>query len=291
MAVAHERLAEHTPTSRWRRVASNVLHLTNDCFLVTPCPVVRSHFVELTERRNDVSGSLVLDTVPRFPIPHYATGDPEPHHSHRIITFSQKWNTRFPNLSDISDVVTSLASLVGYFDSQRSNNGRWQEELFIALKVHPVAHKLLSMSRFTVRAEANVSSSGLLIREILRLTCLLFIGLLKDLCRVFPTGVPENKLRLTRLLTEGAVDWSTFMDLRLWVLMVSALAEEGERRWYVSEIAWTMKYLGLTTWDDALKILKELIWIGEMLDIAADALGTEVAHFRATLGSFEPSNL
>jgi hypothetical protein len=247
--------------------------------------------VELTERRNDVTGSLVLDTIPRFPIPHYATGGPESHRSHRIFTFSQKWNTRFPDLSDISDGLASLASLAGYVNNQRTNNGRWQEELFVALKAHPVAHKLLSMPRFAVRAETNVSSSGLIIREMLRLTSLLFIGLLKGQRRVFPTGVPENKLRLVRLLTEVAMDWSSFMDLRLWVLTVSALAEEGERGWYVSEVAWTMNYLGLTSWDDALKILKELIWIGEMLDVAADALGTEVAHSRVTLGSFELSNL
>lgn len=291
MAVAHERSAEHTTTSRWHTVTSNVLLLTIDCFLVAPRPRHQSHSVKLTERRNDVTGSLVLDTAPQFPIPHFATGDPEPHCSHRIFTFSQNWNTRFPNLSDISDGVTSLANLTCSVDSQRTNNGRWQEELFVALKAHPVAHKLLSMSRFTVRAEANVSSSGLLIREILRLTSLLFIGLLKDHCGVFPTGVPENKLRLARLLTEGAVDWSSFMDLRLWVLTVSALAEEGERRWYVSEVAWTMKCLGLTAWDDALKILKELIWIGEMLDIAAGAFGTEVTHSQATLRSYEPSNL
>lgn len=247
--------------------------------------------MELTEHRSDVTGSLVLDTIPRFPIPHCATLDPEPHRSHRILTFSQKWNTRFPDLSDISDSLASLSSLASYVDTQRTNNGQWQEELFVALKAHPTAHKLLSMSRFPLRTDANVSSLGLIIREMLRLASLLFIGLLKDKCRVFPTGVPENKLRLARLLTEVAVDWSSFMDLRLWVLTVAALAEEGERGWYVSEVALTMNYLGLTAWNDAIKILKELIWIEEMLDIAADALGTEIAHFSVTLGSFELSNL
>lgn len=254
-------------------------------------PRYHSHSVKLTERRNDVTGSLVLDTIPRFPIPHSAIEDPEPRRSHRISIFSQKWNAKFPDLSDIIDGLASLASLAGHIDNRRTNNGRWQDELFVVLKAHPVAHKLLSMSRFTVRAVASTNSSGLVIREMLRLASLLFIGLLKDQCRVFPTGVPENKLRLASLLTEVVVDWSSFMDLRLWVLTVSALAEEGNRGWYVSEIAWTMNYLDLTEWDDALKILKELIWIGGTLDKAADALGTEVAHFRVTLGSFKPSNL
>jgi len=45
---------------------------------------------------------------------------------------------------------------------------------------------------------------------------------------VFHTDVPENQLRLARLLSVVTVDLSSFMDLRLWVLTVSALAEEGE---------------------------------------------------------------
>jgi len=144
---------------------SYILQVT--AFGSTVLPRLQSHYVELIERRNDITGSLVLDTIPRFPIPHDATGELEPHHSHRILTFSQKWNTRFPNLSDISDGLTSLASLAGYVDNHRTNNEPWQEELIVALKAYPVAHKLLSMSRFTVRAGANRNSSGLFIRKML----------------------------------------------------------------------------------------------------------------------------
>jgi hypothetical protein len=145
------------------------------------------------------------------------------------------------------------------------------------------------MPHYAAAAKANMGSSGLIIHEILRLTSLLFISLLKEQFRVSPSGVSENKLRLARLLTEVTADWSSFMDLHLWVLTVSALAEEN-RSWYVSEIAVTMTLLGLTEWDDALKILKELIWVGEMLDEAADELGRELADFRLALASLEISN-
>jgi hypothetical protein len=180
---------------------------------------------------------------------------------------------------DISDCLTSLANLAGYINNLKIKNELWQEELFVAVNVHPVAHKLLSLLRYPVADEADISSSGLIIHEILRLTSLLFISLLKEQYGVFPSGVSENKLRLTRVLTEVAVDWSSFMNLRLWVLTVSALAGEEDRSWYVSEITVTMAFLDATTWDDALRILKDFIWIGEMLDEAADTLAGELADF------------
>jgi len=247
------------------------------------------HSVELTEHRIDVTGSLVLDTVPRFSIPHYATVDPKPHPSPRIFAFSLKWTTKFPDVLDISESLTSLASLASHVNNQKTKNGLRQGELFVALNVHPVAHKLLSIPRYAAAARTNMSSSGLIINEILRLTSLLFIALLKEQFRVLPSGVSENRLRLALLLTKVTVDWSSFMDLHLWVLTVSALAETEDRSWYVSKLAVTMTFLGLTAWDEALKILRELIWVGDMLDEAADELGRELADFGRPLASWEIS--
>jgi hypothetical protein len=223
-----------------------------------------------------VTGSLVLDTIPRFSLPQSATGTLELQCSQRIHAFSQKWSIIFPDLLDITDGLAALASLASYVNNHEASHRLWQEELFAALKVHPVAHRLLSMARYSVTAERNVQLCGLMIRETLRLASLLFIGLVKEHCRVYPSAVSENKVRLTRLLTADGVDWSSFMDLRLWVLTIAALAEEDERAWYVREIAQTMTYLGLAGWDESLKILKELIWIMEVLDRAADTLGFEV---------------
>ncbi|RFU24341.1 hypothetical protein B7463_g11997, partial [Scytalidium lignicola] len=244
-----------------------------------------SHILQVTAFWVDVTGSLIQDTIPRFPIPNCALADPEPHRSPRIIFFSQKWNTKFPDLWDISDGLTSLASLTGYVNNQKKKNLLCHGEFFNPINVYPVAHKFLSMSRYAVAAEINMSSSGLIIREILRLTSLLFFGLVKEKCGVFPSGVPENEVRLARLITDIAVNWSSFMDLALWVLTVSALAEEGDRSWYVSQISVAMASLGLAGWDDALKMLKELIWIDELLDEAANILGMELLDFQLALDS------
>ena len=165
-----------------------------------------------------------------------------------------------------------------------------QGELFVALNVHPVAHKATFHAALCRRQLGPTwVLSGLIINEILRLTSLLFIALLKEQFRVLPSGVSENRLRLALLLTKVTVDWSSFMDLHLWVLTVSALAETEDRSWYVSKLAGTMTFLGLTAWDEALKILRELIWVGEMLDEAADELGRELADFGRPLASWEIS--
>jgi hypothetical protein len=138
------------------------------------------------------------------------------------------------------------------------------------------------MPRHSLEAGTDLNASGSLIRIMLRLACLLFIGFLKNHCRVSPTAVAENQHRLARLLTTMSVDWSLYMDLRLWVLTISALATEGSRKFYVSEIASTMDLLGMTVWKDAHNALKELIWIGVLLDQPVESLGIEVEAFRAT---------
>jgi hypothetical protein len=49
MAIAHERLAEDTPSSRWYKRTTRILHLANDCLLVTPSSGIAS-FVQGADR-------------------------------------------------------------------------------------------------------------------------------------------------------------------------------------------------------------------------------------------------
>jgi hypothetical protein len=227
--------------------------------------------VELTSYRNDMNGSLVLDEPPRLPIPQFAKENLELHPSDRISQFSQKWSATYPNLSNISDIILSLGSLASHIN-KGAIDGHWQKEMVVAFRAHPIAHKLLSMPRFDTSIVVGEDTSGFMIHEVLRLTSLVFIGLIKDRCRVSPTGVAENVSRLSRFLTTNSMDWSLFMDMRLWVLAVGAQADDKRREWYMQEIAWTMKQMGLMDWSDALEVLKEIIWIGEGVNIRTEYL-------------------
>jgi hypothetical protein len=218
-----------------------------------------------------MNGSIVLDEPPRLPIPQFAKENLESHHSERISAFSQKWSTAYPNLSTISDNLLSLASLAIHINKQ-GNDGSWQKEMVVAFGAHPIAHRLLSMPRFDPNLVTCEDTTGFMIHEVLRLTSLVFIGLLKDRCRVHPTGVAENVSRLSGFLISNSMDWSSFMDMRLWVLTVGAQADDKRREWYMQEIAWTMKQMGLMEWSDALEVLREIVWISEGVNLRTEYL-------------------
>ncbi|KAF2672871.1 hypothetical protein BT63DRAFT_138760 [Microthyrium microscopicum] len=234
------------------------------------------HILQTTILWVDVAGSLILDTVPRFELPQISSIEPELHHSPRILTFVQKWETQYPELVDIRDNLFSLASLARHANSSATSNNLSQDGTFICIRLHSVAHGFLCMSRDIQPAVAYSNYPGSAIREALRLTSILFIAMIKKHHGVVPSGVPECKLRLSQFLTQVAVDWSSFMDLHLWVLMIGALAEKNGRLWYVSEISATMREMGLIKWDDLLDVVKDIIWINEILDEDAEMLREEV---------------
>ena len=187
---------------------------------------------------------------------------------------------KFPDLMDVANGLLSLASLAHHVNSQAANNLQWQDEYFVALKVNPVVHKLLSTKRLAIVAETDADFSALMIYETLRLASLFFAGLLRDECRVGPAGAIESKSRLVKVLASRyVVDWSSFMDLRLWVLCVAALSDKENRQWYLEEVVKAMDHLELIDWSDALNVLRELIWVDAMQEMEADALGADVANY------------
>jgi hypothetical protein len=234
--------------------------------------------VELTDLRNDVSGSLVLDAAPHFPIPSFASERYQSQYSIRLQYFIRTWTSKNSELSDISECLEALAGLAEHVELLGISSEQWQQELFIALKVYPVAYRILCMPRFTIEADICTNSSETLIRETLRLAALVFVGFFKEHCKISPSGVTENQLRLGGLLNEGRADWSSIMELRLWVLTIYALATKGDRRLIVAEIASVMNAVGAFAWTDAMNVLRELIWASTVLNDAAAVLGNEVEN-------------
>jgi hypothetical protein len=238
--------------------------------------------IMLTISRIDVSGSLIMDTQPRFPPPEdlveeISISRPSLTLQNLVLT----WNVNFPGLVDIGQVLLSLANLATHTNDQTQNPQFWHDEFFLALKVYPLAHALTSLPRYPLFGEEYPEADGFTMREILRITCILFLGLLKKRFEVEPNGIRPNTSKISKLLRFLPVNWSQFLKLRLWVLTISAIVEEGEEReWFVAEIAYTMVNLGYGTWYEALESLKELVWSNEMAANEVNILGQDIEKFR-----------
>jgi hypothetical protein len=156
---------------------------------------------------------------------------------------------------------------------------RSQQELYIALQVNPIIHDLLSLPRPVVDIDLGEAASGTILQEVLRVSALIFAGLLRQHCNVGVTGLAENQHRLGSLLSETSMGWLPNLKLQLWVLTMSALAVPVDRTDIVARIAVTMDLLGLYEWPAALDMLKDFIWISAILDRMARDLGGEVEAF------------
>jgi len=114
-------------------------------------------------------------------------------------------------------------------------------------------------------------------REAIRLACLVFFAFVKRQFRIRPDGIDHHKNKITTLLLQHPISWFPFLDLRLWVLVIEALAiDSDERVWHVAEILDTMQELGLTAWDEAFEVVKGIIWVDELFSSRANVIGKEL---------------
>jgi hypothetical protein len=233
--------------------------------------------------RVDTTGSLVLYSSPRFYPPVDIVGEIDTfdlHHS--LDSMLQYWNLMFPALTDISAAISSLSRLAFYANETASKSAIGRGEMFSACKIYPVAHQLLSLPRYLLPVEQSQFTQGINIREVLKLAATVLIGLLTKKCGTYPDGVAENMIRASCLLKE-LIDWSCFRALQLWVLVIFAIADHGcgvEKILYVPEVARTMKDMDLCHWDQVLDVLKDIIWIDEVMASGCEMLKHDTELFQ-----------
>ena len=185
----------------------------------------------------------------------------------------QKWNAAFPELSDITTFLYHAANLFSYIDERATSAEIWKDDLFVSRTFNAVVHQLLSLQRHTEAMEKGMSSPQLVMREAMRQACMVLFGLLRDKFSVCPSGISQHRNRVKQLLVQRLIDWSDFLELRLWVLLTAGLAaEDDETSWYIDEIKGTIVQMGLSGWNDGVEVVRSILWMEETFRIRSDRL-------------------
>jgi hypothetical protein len=236
--------------------------------------------------RVDITGSLILDTTPRFCPPLDIIGKIETFElPNSLYSTLRYWNLMFPTLTDISAALSSLSRLAIYTNENDSKSGTERDDMFLAYRIYPVAHQLLSLLRHPEHRKQTQCTQGIKIREVLRLAAIVLIELLKKQYGTYPDGIAQSMKKASCLL-RNSIDWSDFRALQLWVFVVFALADDScgsEKMWYVSNIARTMKDMNLCYWDQVLDVLRDLIWIEVIMAHGCEALKVDIEMFQYTI--------
>lgn len=156
--------------------------------------------------------------------------------------------------------------MTSYIDERAIDAAIWQDDLFVSRTFNAVVHQLLSLPRHTAALENGISPPQLIMREAIRRACTVVFAFLRDKFSVHPSGISQHRNKVKELLVQHPVDWSEFLELRLWVLVISGLAAEGdETPWYIDEIRDTMVQMRIIGWNDAVEVMRSIIWMGETL--------------------------
>lgn len=139
-----------------------------------------------------------------------------------------------------------------------------EDDKFLSRTFNIYVHKLLSLPRLDVSQQAGSFPPHLIVQEAVRRASMILFALLRERFSIIPSGVIEHKNLVKELILRHEVDWAPYLELRLWVLAIAALAADGrDVQWYIDEMSGTATQMGLLDWDEVLDILRQILWMGD----------------------------
>jgi hypothetical protein len=220
---------------------------------------------------------------PRFPLPNDLIQDFE--NSHRFTGLDNiiaAWISEFADRADIMLVLPAIARMIQFINDTVKSPLFWQDIWFMTRRFLPIFQQLLSLPKEDL--EKSSIEAGAVIREVVRLTCIVLLGIMNRAYGNSPDGIEAHRYEVLQILKNIPANWSSFLSLRLWVLVITGLvAEGGEREWLIREILSTMRQLELGTWDEALSTVQGIIWVDDIFEDEANKLGFEIGKFSSNI--------
>jgi hypothetical protein len=143
--------------------------------------------------------------------------------------------------------------------------------------MHYALHTILSLERRDVTLN---SQRELVMMETIRLALIVFQGNYK-----IRLGLPRGgevhlyRSRIRSLMMQHRLDWSPFLDLQLWILVVCVVMQpnnRGEGVWFVDEIVSVMADMRMRTWNSVMNVIRGLMWIDAVAELEVQAVGVEI---------------
>jgi hypothetical protein len=139
-----------------------------------------------------------------------------------------------------------------------------EDDKFLSRTFNIYVHRLLSLPRLEDLSDTGLFAPHVVVQETVRRACMILFALLRERFSIIPSGLNEHKGLLKELLVQHEIDWASYLELRLWVLAIAALAADSEEtQWYIDEMCGTSTQMGLLEWDEVLGVLQQILWMGK----------------------------
>ncbi|KAJ5364716.1 uncharacterized protein N7496_010429 [Penicillium cataractarum] len=226
----------------------------------------------------DLAGSMAFDSNPRFELPPQLVGishryarQPAPRLQALLI---QPMSAAFLHAGQALIMVSSIADVINMNSRSASF---WKKDLDAIRLIGPCIHFLLSMPRPPSDFMNISDSEDLVVREVVRLTCLLLMSKLKESFAFPPNEQELLHARLADFFTKHVeILGKKYIELKVWALVTLALLRYHDGKdVYVQQMNREMLAMNKMTPSEFIDIARDIIWIDFLMspfseDLAAD---------------------
>ncbi|KAK5624572.1 hypothetical protein RRF57_000288 [Xylaria bambusicola] len=213
----------------------------------------------------DLTGAAYRNTLPLFEVPKGSITeiDTTTNDSIYFKMLLGSWDRNCPYLGDIQSALLATAAAASYVNTRCRNANFWKEDTTAARLIIPALHAVLSLEgRVLPNDPSDPTFSGIVAREAFRRSSLIFLASLKVKFGVASAELNRHLKDFQEISRIPYVDWAVVPELNLWAHAIAALeAESDQRSWHVSVIVEMMEGAGFTSSQQAMDVVRGIIWI------------------------------
>ncbi|KAI1356258.1 hypothetical protein F5Y01DRAFT_266816 [Xylaria sp. FL0043] len=214
---------------------------------------------------HDLTGAAYRNRQPIFGVPKDSITDIDTKND--TIYFKMlldSWNRSCPYLGDIRSALQATAAVASYVNQHCQTTDFWMDDMTAARLLVPALHEVLSLEgRALPDNPSDPVYSGTAAREAFRRSLLIFLASLKAKFGVTNFELNRHLKDFQAISKIPHVDWALVPELNLWAHTIAALetAENDQRSWHVSAIVSIMESAGFTSSQQALGVVRGMIWV------------------------------
>ncbi|KAI1333000.1 hypothetical protein F5Y16DRAFT_1138 [Xylariaceae sp. FL0255] len=232
---------------------------------------------------HDLAGASYRNTLPYFDVPKSAIHQIDTGTDNEVFQdLLDRWDSQCSHLGDVLDALKATAAVASYINRHSADPKFWTDDMTAARLLAPALYKVLALEgRALPEDPSDPQYSGTAAREAFRRSALIFLAAVKVRFGAFAWDLRRHVNDFRQISRIPSVGWGVVPEINLWAHTIAALHEESaDRSFHVAAIVRITEFKGLASADEALHIVRSIIWVEE---IFADRVGPLAAEIDALL--------
>lgn len=178
-----------------------------------------------------------------------------------------------PSISIIADALQQVSEIADIVNLNSHATAFWKKDVDAILLIGPPMHHLLSMPRLPREFATLPDAGDLVVRELIRLVCLLIMSALKQKFTFFTVERDTIQAKLAQFIASN-LQYIGFehREIKIWALITAALLEERSmRELYLMKLE-DEALASHTSPQSLVNIARDIIWLGCLESSGSDEL-------------------